>query len=410
MAQNTILAQAQTAIKAGEKQRAAVLLKNGLRQNPRDYRLWLLLAQVAPNFAARQQCVERAAALAPDSPYVQKAQQWLESQQPAPAAPPRPQPKPTAPERPRPQAAVSKQTASLPTNDDLLARLRQRSQAQVTEEEALVKVTEPRRLGRRWLWGGMAALLLVMVVLTGFVMQTRDWGAAVITADEAETTAIAAVPTVLTEEPAAVSEDQPAADATATPAAANNAPATFTPTPIHNPIQAKEVAAKNNSEIEPRATWTLTPTPTNTPTPSPTVMPTRLFEGGELSMPLVGPNEKWVDVNLTTQYLRAYEGQDVVFETYISSGLPQYATVTGQFRIYYRLESQTMDGRRLGFDYVTENVPYVQYFYGDFALHGAWWHNNFGQQMSHGCVNLSVPDSKWLYEWADYGTLVNVHY
>lgn len=410
MAQNSILAQAKIAIKAGEKQRAAALLKDGLRQNPHDYRLWLLLAHVAPNFAARQQCVEHAAALAPDSPYVHKAQQWLDKQRPVPIASPRSQPQPRAITRPQSQSAVSQQVTSEPTDDDLLARLRQRSQAQIAGEEARVQGKESPRLSRRWLWGGMAALLFMMVVLTGFVMQTRDWDEAVITADEVETTAIAAVPIAITEEPPAADEDQSAAVATTTPEAENNAGVPFTPTPTHNPIQAKEVVAKNNSQIEPRATWTMTPTPTNTPTPSPTVMPTRLFEGGELSIPLVGPNEKWVDVNLTTQTLRAFEGQDVVFETLVSSGLPQYATVTGQFRIYYRLESQTMDGRRLGFDYVTENVPYVQYFYGDFALHGAWWHNNFGQQMSHGCVNLSVPDSKWLYEWADYGTLVNVHY
>jgi lipoprotein-anchoring transpeptidase ErfK/SrfK len=100
----------------------------------------------------------------------------------------------------------------------------------------------------------------------------------------------------------------------------------------------------------------------------------------------------------------------VVFRTAVSSGLPRTPTVTGQFRIYLRLELQDMDGYRLGFNYYTPNVPYVMYFHGNYALHGAYWHNNFGQPMSHGCVNMSVPDSRWLYNFAGIGTLVYVHY
>jgi lipoprotein-anchoring transpeptidase ErfK/SrfK len=68
-----------------------------------------------------------------------------------------------------------------------------------------------------------------------------------------------------------------------------------------------------------------------------------------------------------------------------------------------------MDGRRLGYNYYLEDVPFVQYFYQDYALHGTFWHNNFGRPMSHGCVNLPTPAAEWLYHWADYGTLVNVH-
>jgi lipoprotein-anchoring transpeptidase ErfK/SrfK len=68
-----------------------------------------------------------------------------------------------------------------------------------------------------------------------------------------------------------------------------------------------------------------------------------------------------------------------------------------------------MDGSRLGYDYYLENVPFVQYFYEDYALHGTYWHSNFGTPMSHGCVNLSNTDSEWLYNFADYGTVVNVH-
>ena len=69
-----------------------------------------------------------------------------------------------------------------------------------------------------------------------------------------------------------------------------------------------------------------------------------------------------------------------------------------------------MNGRRLGYDYYLKDVPYVQYFYQDYALHGTFWHSNFGTRMSHGCVNLPTSAAEWLYNWAEYGTLVNIHY
>ena len=60
--------------------------------------------------------------------------------------------------------------------------------------------------------------------------------------------------------------------------------------------------------------------------------------------------------------------------------------------------------------YYLRDVPYVMYFYRGYGLHGAYWHNNFGTPMSHGCVNLSVDDARWLYEWASVGTKVVTHY
>lgn len=119
---------------------------------------------------------------------------------------------------------------------------------------------------------------------------------------------------------------------------------------------------------------------------------------------------RWIDVNLSNQLLTAYEGTTPVLTTYISSGRWAYPTVTGQFRVWLRYESQNMSGYRLGFDYYLPNVPYVMYFYRDYAIHGTYWHNNFGTPMSHGCVNMTIDQARWLYYWSDYGTLVNVHY
>jgi LysM repeat protein len=119
---------------------------------------------------------------------------------------------------------------------------------------------------------------------------------------------------------------------------------------------------------------------------------------------------RWIDVNLTTQRLIAYEEKEPVYSTAISSGLWPHLTVTGLFEVYVRYQSQTMNGYRLGYDYYLTNVPYVMYFYRDYAIHGTYWHNNFGTPMSHGCVNAPTPDAQWLYNWSSYGTPVNVHY
>ena len=120
--------------------------------------------------------------------------------------------------------------------------------------------------------------------------------------------------------------------------------------------------------------------------------------------------ERWIDIDLSLQQLTAYEGDLPVFTSIVSTGTPAHPTVVGQFRIWNRTPRQTMDGRRLGYNYVLPNVPFVQYFYKDYAIHGTYWHDNFGTPMSHGCVNMTIPDAEWLYNWSDSGTLVNVHY
>lgn len=170
------------------------------------------------------------------------------------------------------------------------------------------------------------------------------------------------------------------------------------------------------SGVEPRATWTVTPQPT--PTLAPTATPTATPEPTPTPVPPppgsprpygVGVTEKWINVDLATQTLTAYEGDTPVFNTLISSGTWEFPTVTGQFRTYLKYEKQTMNGYLLGYDYYLPDVPYVMYFYGDYAIHGTFWHSNFGTPMSHGCVNTSPEDAAWLFNWAPIGTLVNVN-
>lgn len=134
------------------------------------------------------------------------------------------------------------------------------------------------------------------------------------------------------------------------------------------------------------------------------------------------PGEKWIEVNLTTQQIIAWEGDQPVFSFMTSTGLPNTPTVEGEFHIYWKLKSTLMTGP----GYYLPEVPYTMYFYGGYALHGTYWHDNFGQPMSHGCVNLETGNAQKLFEWADPvippgqtqvvasagnpGTLVLVHY
>jgi lipoprotein-anchoring transpeptidase ErfK/SrfK len=126
----------------------------------------------------------------------------------------------------------------------------------------------------------------------------------------------------------------------------------------------------------------------------------------QMQYPAEGNGERWIDVNLSEQRVSAYEGDTVVKSFLVSTGVPQTPTVTGKYKIYVKVRVQDMSGP----GYYLRDVPYVMFFYEDYGLHGTYWHNNFGTPMSRGCVNLTIPDSEWLYNWASVGTVVNVHY
>ena len=119
------------------------------------------------------------------------------------------------------------------------------------------------------------------------------------------------------------------------------------------------------------------------------------------------PNEgRWIEVNLSQQQMYAYEGDTLVNTFIVSTGLPDTPTVTGEYRIYAKVPLQDMSGP----GYYLRDVPWVMFFYEDYGFHGTYWHNNFGMPMSRGCVNLSVDDAAWLYQWASVGTRVSIHY
>lgn len=110
--------------------------------------------------------------------------------------------------------------------------------------------------------------------------------------------------------------------------------------------------------------------------------------------------EKWIEIDLSEQRLYAHEGNKIVYEIPISGG--KWApTPTGEFRIWIKLKYTKMSGgvRGTGTYYYLPNVPYTQYFYKGYGLHGTYWHNNFGHPMSHGCVNLPTPEAEKLFYW-----------
>jgi lipoprotein-anchoring transpeptidase ErfK/SrfK len=122
--------------------------------------------------------------------------------------------------------------------------------------------------------------------------------------------------------------------------------------------------------------------------------------------PALYDDYQWIEINLSWQWLTAYEGDTPVLGVPISTGIDGYDTPAGEFAIEWMLEWETM----WGYDYYLEDVPYVMYFADYYAIHGAYWHDNFGEPMSHGCVNLPVWAAEWLYFWADIGTPVWIHY
>ena len=111
---------------------------------------------------------------------------------------------------------------------------------------------------------------------------------------------------------------------------------------------------------------------------------------------------KWIHVDLAEQTLVAYEGDEAVYATVISSGKEGYEPPTGLFEIQQKYVSTTMNATDPidGF-YEVEEVPWTLYYFGGYALHGAYWHTDFGKVRSHGCTNIAPVDARWLYYWSE---------
>jgi len=118
---------------------------------------------------------------------------------------------------------------------------------------------------------------------------------------------------------------------------------------------------------------------------------------------------RWIDVDLAEQTLAVYDNYHLVFATVIATGLEPFWTRPGLFQIYVKKETETMRNNDPTDYYYLDNVPWTMYFDKARALHGAYWRTRFGYPQSHGCVNLSVGDAHWLFNWAHEGDYVYVH-
>lgn len=190
---------------------------------------------------------------------------------------------------------------------------------------------------------------------------------------------------------------------------------TRTPTPTDTPTPTNTPTPTPTETPTPTPTDTPTPIPTDTPTATPTQPPPPAEQppveqpppepSGAPRPENVGPQERWVEVDLSRQRAFAHQGDQRIKTFIVSTGTSAHPTVTGVFRIYARYQKGDMSGP----DYYLPNVPYIMYFYSGYGLHGTYWHNNFGTPMSHGCVNLRTEDAAWLFDWTSIGTVVYVH-
>ncbi|MDA3863169.1 MAG: L,D-transpeptidase [Deltaproteobacteria bacterium] len=112
--------------------------------------------------------------------------------------------------------------------------------------------------------------------------------------------------------------------------------------------------------------------------------------------------EKWIEINIKMQTMVAYEGNEPVYMAPISSGNKRYPTKYGIFRTWLKKANDDMTSSSLAKEqYRVEEVPWAVFFFFGQALHGAYWHSNFGNRKSHGCVNLTPIDARWIYEWVE---------
>ncbi len=113
--------------------------------------------------------------------------------------------------------------------------------------------------------------------------------------------------------------------------------------------------------------------------------------------------ERWIEINLAKQTLLAVDGQEPVYATLVSTGAGgldkthPYVTPRGIFRVHTKHAASTMDSNQPEAEFELRDVPYIQYFQDGYALHAAYWHDQFGQPRSHGCINLAPLDAKWIF-------------
>jgi hypothetical protein len=113
----------------------------------------------------------------------------------------------------------------------------------------------------------------------------------------------------------------------------------------------------------------------------------------------LAPGETWLDIDVGQQMIamRTF-GTGPIYITLISSGLAERPSPLGVFHMDHKLAYRSMGNLPASKDqYFIENVPWTMYFLPEYAIHGAYWHDEFGNRRSHGCVNLAPRDARYIY-------------
>ncbi len=396
------VAKAREALRRGDLPSARQLGEQAALRAPNMEDTWLILTASDPDPREALAYAQKALQLNPQSERARRAVEWATGRLKQPAA----RPAPSSDAASKGRTPVPPKIAPHPA--EALTSLPKRQAYQTAV--ALPQLTAERP---NWLLPVLlAGAAFVLVGLLLFFALTNPALASVVNGVSAPKQEVLWAPAEM---------PKPAV----TPIAGNVFAAQQADTPTSVPTQAAATSAPTEAPI---ASLTSTDIPTeasiNTPeateTPGTMAMnivadtPTSAYVAPTYSAPKQqvasggssGNGTHWIDVNLTSQMVYAYEGDTVVNSFLVSTGTWAHPTVTGKYAIYIKLRSGNMSGP----GYFLPNVPYIMYFYKSYGLHGTYWHHNFGTPMSHGCVNLQTDDAAWLYNWSSLGTVVNVHY
>jgi lipoprotein-anchoring transpeptidase ErfK/SrfK len=386
-----LIAQAREALRRGNKASARQLGERAAFLSPGWQDVWLILTASDPNPQEARAYAQKALELNPQSERARRAVEWASN---------RLKPSPPAP---GPSALTQPSPVSTPTVQAKAATPLPQKQAYQTAVAMPILKTR----GRNWLpILGIGAALALLGFLAVFIVAGPVLVSMInrLSAPASSQENLWAPMEIAKPGTTPIGGNAFAAQAGDTPVPTSIPPrrATSTVTPAREPPQAPTDFPTQASTVLPAATETpagamvmevLDDTPTSevqAPTPGITV----------------GDGERWIDVDLTNQMVYAYEGDTLVNSFLVSTGTWLTPTVTGSHKIYVKVRVQDMSGP----GYHLRDVPYVMFFHGDYGLHGTYWHNNFGTPMSRGCINLTIDDAAWLFNWASVGTIVNVHY
>ncbi len=395
------LEKSQLSLNAGDKRTARTFAEQAAMLAPDLEEVWLMLAALASPRASVAY-LKKALEINPNSERGLKGLRWAEkrvlAEQPAPASQPSVAPVRSNPPKPNQTPRITKKSAS-------------------------VKEVLPKRL----------ILFVLIFGLISLIGATWAWPMVTQAVALASGNTEQAAGFIQPESVQIIPTASPTFQPTELPVLLLSTATSF-PSPVAALPTATNIPPTSIPTLSASATSVPTTIPSQTPEPSPTSIPTETpwptAVEGYLTINIVPPTEippttvaptyaapaapssnastgeRWVEVNLSQQMLYAWDGDTLVGSFVVSTGTWQYPTVTGTYRVYARFKYKHMSGP----GYSLPDVPNTMFFYQGYAIHGTYWHNNFGTPMSHGCVNMTIPDSEWLYNWAPSNLLVNVHY